>query len=225
MCIECICPAPPTAAEEAITTATANNVEITKKPAKPKSDPSAGPSVTNPNIPWDDVDVGSVVKIKGGISTFRDQKQVEIIKIEVLKSTDQEVKCWNEVLEFRKEVLRVPWVLSAEQEDKCRRRAMRESSRSAKVSTKKAGDVTDKRLERVRGGEVKRDRTSRSRTHLSTERQSGNSEARTRTTPGDSRRPVASSMRRPKDDEVTKKSRHREGSENYQQEDKYRRKV
>ncbi|EPE27048.1 Nucleic acid-binding protein [Glarea lozoyensis ATCC 20868] len=173
-CIECICPAPPTAAEEAIAAATTNTVVITKKSNETKAVVNDGPSVTNPNIPWDDLDVGTVVKIKGGINTFRDQKQVEIIKVEVLKSTDQEVRCWNEVLEFRKDVLRVPWILTPEQEEKCRRRAMKENSRALKKSSsKKHGEIKDKKLERVKYGSDKGKRSSSTTAHSSIKRYRG----------------------------------------------------
>jgi hypothetical protein len=177
MCIECVCPAPRTAIEKAIAAATSNTVVVTKN--KPEEVPPTGPSVTNPNVPWDKMDVGAVVKIKGGINTFRDQKQVEIIKVEILKSTDQEVKCWNEVLEFSKEVLRVPWVLTKEQEDKCRRRAMRESSRAMnKNERRKPGDITNKRLDRVKGIREQGNKISRSRQNANSERSRGGDENR-----------------------------------------------
>ncbi|KAF4635849.1 hypothetical protein G7Y89_g2242 [Cudoniella acicularis] len=137
MCIECTCPLPLPSNPTLLVTITPNQESSKTKYGESNQDESkAGPSVTNPNVPWDEVDVGVVVKIKGGISDFRDQKQVEIIKLEVLRSTDQEVKCWNEVLAFRNEVLNVPWVVSAEQEEKCRRRAMK-PQRHAKKDVKR----------------------------------------------------------------------------------------
>ncbi|TVY42884.1 hypothetical protein LOCC1_G003974, partial [Lachnellula occidentalis] len=128
MCIECTCPAPQAATLPADTRPT---VVVTRN--KPVAQQIEGPTVTNPKIPWDEVDVGVVVKIKGAIRNFRDdQRQVEMIKVEVLRSTDQEVRCWDEVLAFRREVLSVPWVVSAEMEEKYKRRAMREKGHEKK---------------------------------------------------------------------------------------------
>jgi len=85
------------------------------------------PSTADPLIPWDDLDVGIVVKIKGKPNEFRDMKQIEIVKAEVMRSTQQEVRCWNEILVFRREVLDVIWVVGKEEEEKLRRKAERET--------------------------------------------------------------------------------------------------
>src|SRR5450432_999551 len=42
-----------------------------------------------------DVDVGSVVKVKGGIGVFRGQRQIRLKVITILGDTNAEVKCWN----------------------------------------------------------------------------------------------------------------------------------
>jgi hypothetical protein len=133
VCIECTCPAPLPPKSATLPPAAPLTVIVTKnEPAEQKTE---GPTVTNPKIPWDEVDVGVVVKIKGGIRDFRGERQVEIIKVEVLKSTDQEVRCWDEVLAFRREILSVPWVVSAEMEEKYKRRAMREKRHEKKGKT------------------------------------------------------------------------------------------
>jgi hypothetical protein len=151
VCIECTCPAPPPqdlalqmhfnqGTESKSTASTAENRNST--PAKK----SSTPSVEAPLIPWEEMDVGAVVKIKGRPNTFRDVKQVDIIKVEIMRSTEQEVRCWNEVLAFRKEVLRVPWVVSQEAEAKFRSRAEREKqykNRPKKHGKSKAGKNGD----------------------------------------------------------------------------------
>jgi hypothetical protein len=155
--------------------------------------------------------VGAVVKIKGGINTFRDQKQVEIIKVEVLKSTDQEVRCWNEVLEFRKDVLRVPWVVTPEQEEKCRRRAMKESSRALKKSSsKKPGDIKDKKLERVKYGSEKGKRPSSNTAHSSIKRHRGDETRNMVNARGPARAEHRQSRPRNTEDEAKKKSQTRQ---------------
>ncbi|TVY36320.1 Protein stn1, partial [Lachnellula subtilissima] len=105
MCIECTCPAPaPQAATLRADAAARPTVVVTRNKAAAVAQQTEGPTVANPKIPWDDVDVGVVVKIKGAVKDFReDERQVEIIKVEVLRSTDQEVRCWDEVFAFRRE--------------------------------------------------------------------------------------------------------------------------
>ncbi|TVY51481.1 hypothetical protein LCER1_G006255 [Lachnellula cervina] len=111
MCIECTCPTPQSATLPSDTAAARSTVIVTRN--KPAAQQTEGPTVTNPKIPWDEVDV-------------------EMIKVEVLRSTDQEVRCWDEVLAFRREVLGVPWVVSVEMEEKYKRRAMREKRHEKK---------------------------------------------------------------------------------------------
>lgn len=130
MCIECTCPAPPPPSlgipghlDKGVGIKVISSTTQNHKPAPAQQ--ASTPSVEAPLVPWDQVDVGVIVKIKGKPNTFRDAKQVDIIKVEVMRSTEQELRCWNEVLAFRKEVLRVPWVVSREAEDKFRRRAER----------------------------------------------------------------------------------------------------
>ena len=130
MCIECTCPAPPPPSlaipchlDQGGSIKTITSTTQNRKPTPAQQAPT--PSVEAPLVPWDQMDVGVIVKIKGKPSTFRDAKQVDIIKVEVMRSTEQEVRCWNEVFSFRREVLKVPWVVSREAEDKFRRRAER----------------------------------------------------------------------------------------------------
>ncbi|KAH6680303.1 hypothetical protein B0J14DRAFT_262465 [Halenospora varia] len=167
VCVECTAPVPAAEAPNGVVVVTKPQTDSKSKPRNDSTNMAkAGPSVTNPNIPWDEVDVGTVVKVKGGISNFRDQKQVEVIKIEVLRSTDQEVKCWDEVVKFKREVLDVPWVVTPEQEERCRRRAGRvRKDRKTGGSEKSLREMVGKRQvegkrddERGKREEVKRDR-------------------------------------------------------------------
>lgn len=130
ICIECTCPAPsPTALAVPAHLNQASSIKpVGATGQNPKSEPTmqpSTPSVETPLVPWEDMDVGVVVKIKGKPNKFRDVKQIDIIKVEVIRSTEQEVRCWNEVLAFRTDVLQVPWVVSREAEAKYRRRAER----------------------------------------------------------------------------------------------------
>jgi hypothetical protein len=180
MCVECVCVAPTPAPKElalgvpkhldqivALNKATASASEIKmaagKDEGKGKGGEKTAPSVQEPIVPWAEMDVGTVVKVKGRIGDFWKQKQVEVVKVEVLKSTDQEVKCWNEVMDFRRDVLGSLWVVTKEEEEKCRR--IRERELRGKGKGKRGGggkdeeekeDARRKRKEMERKEEVKR---------------------------------------------------------------------
>lgn len=129
-CVECTCPAPAPAPTLPDVPGQLNQAPVPPRPVPAKADTKQAqpttPSITEPLVPWDDLDVGVVVKIKGKPGQFRDMKQIEIVKAEVIRSTQQEVRCWDEVFTFGKEVLNVTWVVSTEEEEKLRRKAARE---------------------------------------------------------------------------------------------------
>ena len=145
MCVECVCVAPvpapkmgtigvPTHLDQiASINQTASSISESKKQKgtaegerKGNGGDKTAPSVQEPIVPWDLMDVGTVIKVKGRIGDFWKQRQVEVVKVEVLWSTDQEVKCWNEVMDFRRDVLGKHWVVSRAEEEKCRRARERE---------------------------------------------------------------------------------------------------
>jgi hypothetical protein len=124
--IQASCMAPPKPPEiEKRNAGTADRVTSNTKQA---SDPAldqiviAGPqeliSPDGPNLT--NIDVGSVVKVKGGIRIFREQKQIRLKVITILGDTNAEVKCWHDMIKFRTDVLSKPWVVTPEEEEKCR---------------------------------------------------------------------------------------------------------
>ncbi|KXH44793.1 OB-fold nucleic acid binding domain-containing protein [Colletotrichum nymphaeae SA-01] len=74
-----------------------------------------------------DVDVGTVIDIKGGLTMFREEMQIKIEKVKILRSTEEEVALWEKRTRFRNEVLQPPWVLSERQIRKCRKEGMRDA--------------------------------------------------------------------------------------------------
>lgn len=93
-----------------------------------------GPNLTN-------IDVGSVVKVKGGIGIFREQKQIRLKVITVLGDTNAEVKCWKDMMKFKMEVLSKPWVVTAEEEEKCRLEVDREARWRIEEEAKRKKDA------------------------------------------------------------------------------------
>ncbi|KAK4195211.1 hypothetical protein QBC40DRAFT_211959 [Triangularia verruculosa] len=67
------------------------------------------------------IDVGHIIDIKGGISIFRDVKQIRAEKITHLRTTEQEAVFWGKIALLRKEVLCRPWVLDSREVRKLRR--------------------------------------------------------------------------------------------------------
>lgn len=79
-----------------------------------------------------DLDVGSVVDVKGGLSTFRDEKQITIERMIPLRCTAQEVALWEKRACFRKDVLDKPWVLRNREIRRCRKEAERSEEEAAR---------------------------------------------------------------------------------------------
>ena len=90
-----------------------------------KKEDKEQPTLQDPAVSWKDIDIGRVIKVKGIAGMWRDVMQINVIKIVVVRSTDEEVRCWGEVGAFRKEVLNVPWVVSQEEEERLRKKQER----------------------------------------------------------------------------------------------------
>ena len=99
------------------------------------------------------LDVGSVVDVKGGLKKFRDQKQIKVEKLVLLRSTDQEVSFWQKIYRFRRDVLDSPWILDERVVRRCRKRAERDY------------DETRERKRKTQEKEKAKEEASRGRTH------------------------------------------------------------
>ncbi|KAL6874948.1 hypothetical protein J3F83DRAFT_729298 [Trichoderma novae-zelandiae] len=97
--------------------------------------------------PYADIDVGMVVDVKGGVSSFRNERQINVEKMAIVKSTAQEVVLWEKRTRFRREVLDVPWVLREKDVRRCRREAER-SDAEAKAEQKRAEQKRAKKYSR-----------------------------------------------------------------------------
>ncbi|KAF5672921.1 hypothetical protein FCIRC_8205 [Fusarium circinatum] len=75
--------------------------------------------------PFPNIDVGCVVDVKGGLSTFRDERQLTIEKMTKVPGTAQEVTLWEKRVKFKSEVLDKPWVLRSSEIRRCRKEAER----------------------------------------------------------------------------------------------------
>jgi Telomere regulation protein Stn1 len=186
MCVECVCVAPAPAPKKETTEAPMHLDQIasinqaaisTSEPNKEKQKRKAeaekkgnggnktAPSVLEPIVPWEQMEVGTVIKVKGRVGEYWKQTRVEVVKIEVLRSTDQEVKCWNEVMDFKRDVLGKAWIVTEEEEERCRRvreRELRGKGKGKDKDEKRKQDREEARRKR-KGIEGKEDTTKRTK--------------------------------------------------------------
>lgn len=78
-----------------------------------------------PQLPYEEIDVGAVVDVKGKLTTFRGEMQITIEKMAHLKGTAQEVTLWEKRAKFRRDVLDQPWTLTDREVRRCRKEAER----------------------------------------------------------------------------------------------------
>ncbi|KAL7971400.1 hypothetical protein HDV63DRAFT_402970 [Trichoderma sp. SZMC 28014] len=124
-----------------------NIVAVTTSPvsAEPKNELAAFNSRANTEPraadirqadPYVDIDVGTVVDVKGGLSTYRDERQINVEKMVIVKSTAQEVVLWEKRTKFHREILYVPWVLRDKDIRHCRREAERSEAKKEQKRVK-----------------------------------------------------------------------------------------
>ena len=82
-----------------------------------------GVTATGKDIDLSDMDIGTVVKVKGGIGNFRGQKQMLLERLSIIRTTNEEVLAWGENSAFREEVLDVPWLLCEKDQIQARKQA------------------------------------------------------------------------------------------------------
>lgn len=129
-------------------------------PAEPKNELATRDSRANTDAraadlhqadPYVDIDVGTVVDVKGGLSTFREERQINVEKMVIVKSTAQEVVLWEKRTKFHREILDVPWVLR----DKDIRHCRREAERSEAKEEQKRVKEEDKKQRRTKEADAK----------------------------------------------------------------------
>lgn len=102
---------------------------------------------TQHSLPYEEIDVGAVVDVKGRLTTFRDEMQIKIEKMVSLKSTAQEITLWEKRAKFRRDVLDPPWVLRDKEVRRCRKEAER-SEEEAERKKKRIKAAVDRAASR-----------------------------------------------------------------------------
>ncbi|KAI0966199.1 hypothetical protein F4678DRAFT_450405 [Xylaria arbuscula] len=97
-----------------------------------------------------DVDVGTVLDIKGSVKVFRGQKQIKIQKAARILSTTQEVRFWDKIRDFRRDTLGQPWILKDREVRKCRRLQQAEASDLEEKKARKKARMRAKGSDEIR---------------------------------------------------------------------------
>jgi hypothetical protein len=107
------------------------------------------------------IDIGTVIKARGTISTFRGSRQLDLERVSVIKSTQEETQFWKKIGEFRGRVSE-PWKLTAlevqriqramdetkrKEEAKSRRKQRRETQRAKQLARGRAERETQERVQ------------------------------------------------------------------------------
>ncbi|KFA53170.1 hypothetical protein S40293_03175 [Stachybotrys chartarum IBT 40293] len=87
-------------------------------------------------------DVGTVVNVKGELTTFRNERQITVKKINSVRSTSHELALWEQRAAFQRDILEKPWILSSQDVRRCRKEA-EQSEAEAKKKRKRLKAMTD----------------------------------------------------------------------------------
>ncbi|KAL9115138.1 MAG: hypothetical protein Q9227_000932 [Pyrenula ochraceoflavens] len=94
-----------------------------------------------------ELDVGSVVKLKGTISTFRNVRQITLERISIVEDTNAEARFWQERIQLFNDVLSKPWSLSVKQRNALLTRYEEQNARNA-LQAAKSKEHENRRLAR-----------------------------------------------------------------------------
>ena len=103
------------------------------------------------------VQLGSVLKVKGTLDTFRSTRQLELKRLFLVPDTTAEAQAWSETARWKSEVLSQPWVLKPQQREAVDRnlveeeRKGREHERRRREWERKAEEKRRRRDEKSEG--------------------------------------------------------------------------
>jgi hypothetical protein len=84
------------------------------------------------------LDIGSVVKAKCTISEFRGNKQLELQRISVITTTDEEARAWAETAAFRQTILSRPWHISSAEHKQIKHKIKSDEKKEREYERRKA---------------------------------------------------------------------------------------
>jgi uncharacterized membrane protein YqiK len=93
------------------------------------------------------LDIGTVVKAKGTVSEFRGNKQLDLKRIWVVPTTDEEAQAWAETAAFKQKVLSQPWHLTSAEHKQIKKQIKSEKKKMLEYEKRKAEHEAKKRLQ------------------------------------------------------------------------------
>jgi hypothetical protein len=90
------------------------------------------------------VDIGTAIKAKGTVSEFRGSKQLDLKRIWIVSTTNQEVNFWTDLALFKSQVLGKKWHLSKSEGERIKRERKAEQRRLQEYERQKAVHETKK---------------------------------------------------------------------------------
>lgn len=97
-------------------------------------------------IDHQNLNIGTVLKAKGTIAEFRGVKQLELKRVQIVSSTDEEARAWAETAAFKVEVLSLPWRVTSAQHSEIKSKIKAEKNR-AREYEKRLREYEAKRAE------------------------------------------------------------------------------
>ncbi|KAL1896160.1 endo-1,3-beta glucanase [Sporothrix stenoceras] len=129
-------------------------IECVYDPPRPSRQQQQPPPPTMPTIMS-----GSIISVKGELKTYRGDLQAHIIKMTVLRSTEQEVQFWAKTAAFARETLYKPWVVDRKIVRQCRQAA--EAVQRAKDEEEVRREMQQEKEERERKEKEEQERADR----------------------------------------------------------------
>ncbi|MCJ1235924.1 hypothetical protein MMC14_003898 [Varicellaria rhodocarpa] len=133
---------------------TSSKMALEKNPPKI----STGKTATGNTIDMSGIDLGTVVKVKGGIGFYAQQKQITLERISIIPSTTSEAQAWTELADFQTSVLSEPWLVLPADEAKLRAEAdgTNRRLRRRKEKEKEKGKIKEQEARRRQRGKRRR---------------------------------------------------------------------
>ncbi|KAF2003608.1 hypothetical protein P154DRAFT_543685 [Amniculicola lignicola CBS 123094] len=104
-----------------------NSVESPSNTVVDNVDVITRPGIFKVAVDGRPLDLGTVIKAKGTLAEFRGNKQLELKRISIVDTTDEEAQAWSEAAEFKRDVLSIPWRITSAEHKKITREIKRES--------------------------------------------------------------------------------------------------
>ena len=94
------------------------------------------------------LDIGTVVKAKGTVSEFRGVKQLDLKRIWVVTTTNEEAQAWAETAAFKQEFLSSPWHISSAEHTKIKHGIKAEKKKVQEYERRRAEHEAKKKGQR-----------------------------------------------------------------------------